>query len=220
MVKENVVIVGAGRHGTEVYAYLLDLITNGAALNCLGFIDDHKPVGDGSGVPVLGKIGDLPALQRQYGGILHYITATGNNEFRQKMVKTIMDLGVAEIQPWTLRHQQTFVGQGVVVGAGTLLAPGSIITTNTTIGEHVILNIKVSVSHDCQIGNFVNLNPGVTICGDVQVGDGCYIGAGATIKDKVSLGAGTIVGAGAVVIKNIPARVTAVGVPTRIVKQW
>ena len=37
--------------------------------------------------------------------------------------------------------------------------------------------------------------------------------------DKVSVGAWTIVGAGAAVVRDLPANVTAVGVPARVIKQ-
>ena len=59
----------------------------------------------------------------------------------------------------------------------------------------------------------------MVVAGNVGIGEGCYIGAGATLIDKVSIGPWSTVGAGAVVIDDIPADVTAVGVPARIITQ-
>jgi acetyltransferase EpsM len=112
----------------------------------------------------------------------------------------------------------TSIGRDVVIGAGTLLAPGCIVTTTAQVGRHCILNVKTSVSHHCVIGDFACLCPGSTLCGNVRVGEGAFIGAGATLINGVSVGRWTVVGAGAVVVHDLPDHVTAVGVPARIIK--
>ncbi len=48
------------------------------------------------------------------------------------------------------------------------------------------------------------------------VGDGVFIGAGARILGGVHIGDGARIGANAVVISDVPAGATAVGVPARI----
>jgi acetyltransferase-like isoleucine patch superfamily enzyme len=53
----------------------------------------------------------------------------------------------------------------------------------------------------------------------VRLDEGCSIGAGATIADGVYVGAWSIIGAGAVVNENVPAHVTAAGVPARIIQR-
>src|SRR5262249_56906097 len=67
----------------------------------------------------------------------------------------------------SIRHPFTVVGPHVKVGAGTCMAPGSVITTHVTIGQHVIVNVRVSISHDCVVGDYVNVNPGAVICGKI-----------------------------------------------------
>jgi serine O-acetyltransferase len=49
------------------------------------------------------------------------------------------------------------------------------------------------------------------------IGNDVYIGAGAKILGPVTIGDGAIIGANAVVIDDVPAGATAVGVPARIV---
>ena len=53
----------------------------------------------------------------------------------------------------------------------------------------------------------------------VVIGDCTYIGMGANIIDQTSVGSHCIVGAGAVVIRDVPDRVLAVGVPARIARE-
>jgi acetyltransferase-like isoleucine patch superfamily enzyme len=48
-----------------------------------------------------------------------------------------------------------------------------------------------------------------------MVGDSAFIGIGAAILPNLRIGANAIVGAGAVVIRDVPANATVIGVPAR-----
>ncbi|WP_279480763.1 hypothetical protein [Aureimonas sp. SK2] len=80
--------------------------------------------------------------------------------------------------------------------------------------------IVVGRSH---VGRGVALMQGVTI-GNLHVadrsapviGDGCSLGAGCAVLGPVRLGAGARVGANAVVLVDVPAGGTAVGIPARV----
>ncbi len=219
MSEKQIIVIGAGGHGKEVLAYLHDLIRGGNKIRMMGFIDDEKPKGPFAGSVVLGNLEDLRALLDTSQSEFHYITAVGHNEIRKQLVERIQNIGAEHFSAWTLCHPTVYVGPHVRIGEGTCLAPGSFVTTHVDLGKHCIVNVNSSISHDCTIGDFVNINPRVAIGGNVKIGEGCYIGAGATIIDKVSIGPWTIIGAGAVVTENLPAHVTAVGVPARIIKQ-
>jgi acetyltransferase EpsM len=215
----KIVIVGAGRHGSELYSYLSDLFGNDKTIQFAGFADDRHLRNEFANSWSLGRIANLqPRLAVDASTEYGYITATGDNSTRCELVKRVQGLCIPNLSPWTLRHAHTIVGREVEIEGGTCLCPGVILTTKIKIGQHCILNVNSSVSHDCILGNYVNINPGVTVCGDVRIGEGCYIGAGATIKDKVSIGEWSVIGAGAVVISDIPPQVTAVGVPARVIK--
>jgi acetyltransferase EpsM len=211
------VLLAGGGHAAEVYAYWLELESRGLAPRLLGVVDEVKPAGPWEGTQVLGDFAVLAHLVAGRVVPLRYLTAVGNNRLRRVLVAKAEAAGLTAA--FTLVHPTATVGRRVSLGEGTLLAPGSLATTRTRIGRHCILNVKASVSHDCDVGDFVNLNPGCTVCGGVRVGDGAFIGAGATVINGVSVGKWTVVGAGAVVVCNLPDFVTAVGVPARVIKQ-
>ncbi len=216
---QQVVIVGSGGHGRELQSYLEDLRRNGEQVEFRGFIDDHRQRGKWNESEILGDLETLAELLRaEAAATLRFITAVGDNKVRRELVVRLSDIDETRLFPWTLRHPASVVGRNVQIGAGTCLAPGSIVTTNAHIGSHCILNVNTSVSHDSVIGDFANINPGAVIAGNVQVGEGAYIGAGATLIDRVKVGEWSVIGAGAVVIDDIPAHVTAVGVPARVIK--
>jgi acetyltransferase EpsM len=183
-------------------------------------VDDHKPPGPWDGTDIIGGFEELRSLaQGGAGRSFRYITATGDNRLRRDFVRRLNNMGIANVQPWSLIHPRATVGRNVHVGEGSCLTPGAVVTTNVHIGAHCILNVNCSVSHDCVLGDFANINPGAVVAGDVRIGEGCYIGAGVTVIDKVSVGAWSVIGAGAVVISDIPPGVTAVGVPARVIKR-
>jgi len=219
-IEQNLLIIGAGGHGSEVRAYIEALTATQRRLRLLGFIDDNRTRGTWLGTEVLGRLSDLQELARsRETSYFGYITAFGDNSIRRHIVQTIESFQLRNLRPWTLVHPTSLIGPKVEIGVGTLLAPNTIITTHAHIGHHAILNVRASVSHDCVIGDFVNLNPAAVICGSVEIGEGSYIGAGAVVKDRVRIGRGVTVGAGAVVIHDLSDGVTAVGVPARVIKE-
>ncbi len=220
----RLVVIGAGGHGAELLSYIdsldqSELEPGRRAVALVGFIDESRPAGPFGSSRVVGPLGALERLLDGPDPPTHYVTAVGDNVVREGLVGRIEELSAGRLQPWTLRHPTATMTDTAIVGAGSLIAPGAVLTTRLTIGRHTIVNVKASVSHDCAIGDFVNLNPSATICGNVRIGRGCFIGAGATVVNNVSIGDQTIVGAGAVVLDDLPAGVTAVGVPARVIRR-
>ncbi|MCY4325619.1 MAG: serine O-acetyltransferase [Betaproteobacteria bacterium] len=77
------------------------------------------------------------------------------------------------------------------------------------------------------IGDDVSIYQGVTLGGVTQteegkrhptIGDCVIIGAGAAVLGPIEIGSRARIGSNAVVVKSVPERATAVGVPARIIK--
>jgi serine O-acetyltransferase len=82
----------------------------------------------------------------------------------------------------------------------------------------------VVIHPDARIGRNVRVFPQVTIGGAgggkpgvPSVGDNVVLGTGAKILGAVTIGDNVTVGANAVVLQDVPAGMTAVGVPARII---
>lgn len=103
-------------------------------------------------------------------------------------------------------------------GKGTIICPGTILTTNITIGNHVIINLNCTIGHDTEIGDFTTLSPGVNVSGNVKIGELCYIGTNAVIIEKITICDNVVIGAGGVVVKDITEPGTYVGNPVKKIK--
>jgi len=87
---------------------------------------------------------------------------------------------------------------GVSVGDEAQLGPGTIVTTT----GHDYSDERLEASFT-----------------PVTIGRRVWIGANVTIIGGVTIGDGAVIGAGAVVIRDIPPRTLAVGVPARVVRR-
>ena len=211
---EKIVILGAGGLAREVLDIFLACNAVKSQYDMLGFIDDN-PAMHGkelNGYPVLGDFGWFETTDATS---IRLISATGNPVTRSKMVQKAVSRG---LEFCNVIHPTAVVTPFVTLGSGVVIAAGCVFTNQIKIGNHVYMNLDCTVGHDCIIEDYCNINPGVHISGNVHIKPGCDIGTGAAIVQGVTIGQWSIVGAGAVVVGDIPANVTAVGVPAKVIK--
>lgn len=112
------------------------------------------------------------------------------------------------------------LAQGVRSITGVEIHPGA------SIGRRFFIDhgMGVVVGETAEVGDDVMLYHGVTLGGRSMerikrhptVEDGVTIGAGARVLGPVVIGEGAQIGANAVVVKDVPAHATAVGIPATV----
>ncbi|MCH7395775.1 NeuD/PglB/VioB family sugar acetyltransferase [Acinetobacter dispersus] len=147
--------------------------------------------------------------------------AIANSIVREKLVARLNE---DSVQHLAVQAGNTVILDEVEIGEGSLLCPFTCLTSNIKIGKFFHANIYSYVAHDCVIGDYVTFAPGVKCNGNIRIEDHAYIGTGAVIKqgtpDKpLVIGKGAVVGMGAVVTKSVPAGVTVIGNPARILEK-
>jgi sugar O-acyltransferase (sialic acid O-acetyltransferase NeuD family) len=125
----------------------------------------------------------------------------------------------AGLLPITIAHHSAQIAANSAVGEGCQFMAGSIVNPEVRIGDQCIINTKASIDHECVLSDGVEIAPGATLCGLVFLGINVWIGAGATILPRIHIGDDSIVGAGSVVTEDVPAGVTVVGVPAKIIER-
>ena len=96
------------------------------------------------------------------------------------------------------------------------------------IGRRLVIDhgMGIVIGETAELGDDVLLYQGVTLGGTGKdtgkrhptIGNNVLIGSGAKVLGPINVGDGSRIAAGAVVLKDVPADATAVGVPARIVR--
>lgn len=213
---KKIVIYGAGGFSREVLQIIKDINLNadGDIFDTLGFLVDEEYISDEliDGLPILGSCDWL----KDHADV-KVVLAVGSSPLRRRIAEEIE--GVYGDIFASLVHPRAWVGSFVSIGSGAIICAGALITCNIKIGRHVHVNIGSTIGHDSILNEYVTLNPSVNVSGNVAIGVGCEIGTGSVLIPHIKVDEWTIVGAGSVVTKSLPANVTAVGGPARVVKQ-
>ena len=139
------------------------------------------------------------------------------------------------IKPNTVIESDVVIGKGCEIGPFARIRPGTKIADGAEIGNFVEL-VRTTVGNDTKVKHHTYLGD-ATVGKDVNIGagtitanydgknknrtvieDGAFIGVGAILIAPVKIGKRAVIGAGCVVPKkrNVPAGVTMVGVPARL----
>jgi UDP-perosamine 4-acetyltransferase len=204
-----VVVVGTGGHA-HVCA---ELLLQDRSLELVGCTGPPQSADASTDLPYLGTDDDLPGLFAD--GISHAFVAVGDNA-RRKRLQT--DLGRVGYTIVNAISRDAVISPSVRLGTGVAVMPGAVVNAGTVVGDGAVLNTGCSVDHDCRVGVAVHVAPRVAVAGWVDIGEGVFLGIGSCVIDKVSIGAWTVVGAGGAVTTDLPAGITAVGVPARPVR--
>lgn len=208
MEKKRLFIAGAGGFGREVAAWARDFCNAADDWQLVGFLDDNPDMLDDAPreLPVVGSLASyrFEPCDRVFVAIC---------EPRVKM--QIVEKLKGRAQFATIIHPSAVIGSHCSIGAGSILCPNVVLTTNVTIGEHVHLNLKVTVGHDSKIGSFSTLNSHADVTGSVVVEEAVFMGSHAVVLPRGHVGAFARVGAGSVVLRHVSSEETVMGVPAQ-----
>lgn len=148
-----------------------------------------------------------------------WLIAIGDIAIRKKLASLLTNNN-ASSEPFFTNaiHSSAIVSERSSIGDGTVVLAGVVIQTNARLGNHVIVNTRSIIEHDCVVGDFSHIAPGVTLCGNVRVGHSSHVGAGATVIQGITIGDNVMIGAGAVVIRDVADNTTVVGCPASPIK--
>jgi serine O-acetyltransferase len=115
-----------------------------------------------------------------------------------------------------------FISQTARILTGIEIHPSAKIGT----GFFIDHGMGVVIGETSEIGNYVTLFQGVTLGGTGKergkrhptVGNHVVVGAGAKILGGITIGDNVKIGANSVVLKNVAANSTVIGVPARVIK--
>ncbi|BBM89662.1 hypothetical protein COTS27_01369 [Spirochaetota bacterium] len=153
-----------------------------------------------------------PACNKYYMALLYYkgFHAISLHRIAHALIKKGQEdlafyLNMLSTRTFTIDiHPRARIGDGLFIDHGNSIV----------IGETTVIDEEVSILQDVTLGGTGKES------GDrhPKIKKGVLIGAGAKILGNVTIGAYSKIGAGSVVLKNMPAYATIVGVPAQVVK--
>ena len=206
---KKLLIVGAGGFGRELYAWASQHPDCGKAWTVVGFLDDNpealKPFGDFASV--------RPLTSHQPSADQLHLVGLGMPVLKEKLVAPLVSAGAEFL---TFVHPSAIIGDRVTLGRGVVVCPGAILSVDIDVGEFALVNLNCTIGHDARLGAWTSLSAQCDITGHVRVADRVFLGSRASIIPGKTVGSRATVGAGAVVVTDVPAAVTVVGIPARI----
>lgn len=205
----DIIIVGAGGHSKVV----ADAAAR-AGFSIRGFVDDRANTAPLPDYRLIGSITDL-ANVRSLDGAVKFVVAIGDNRARMQVVE---ELALPTERYAAVIDPSAVVSRHASIAEGSVVLQGAIVNAGAEVGQHAILNTGCTIDHDCRIGDYTHVSPGANLAGGVVVGEGAHLGIGTCAIPGCSIGAWSVVGAGAAVVRDIPVKCVAVGVPAREVR--
>ncbi|MGH8687943.1 MAG: serine O-acetyltransferase [Burkholderiales bacterium] len=135
---------------------------------------------------------------------------------------------IHKLARWFWRHGLSWLGR-LTSNLGRWLT-GIEIHPGAIVGRRVFIDhgMGVVIGETAEVGDGCTIYQGVTLGGTTlyrgtkrhpTLGEGVVVGAGAKVLGGFTVGAGAKIGSNAVVVKEVPAGATVVGIPGRIVEE-
>ena len=204
---KNLVIIGAGGFGREMFAAAREAVGYGETFMVKGFLDGKSSALDGfSGYPEI--IGAPETYQIEKDDV--FITALGSIAARRRCAAMIEERGGRFIP---VIHRSASLGPNVTVGDGSFVAHNAVLTADVKVGQHSCVFHGTVIGHDTVLEDFTHVYSLVSVGGGVRIAEGASIFPGARIVPRVKIGADATVGIGSAVVRNVSDGVTVFGVP-------
>jgi len=207
---KNLILVGAGDWGLEIWSWIENAIGNGLEFEFKGFLDKNRNALDNFNYCTSKVLGNPNEYIPQINDV--FVCTIGEPNIKESVTKSILDKGGVFIN---LIHDSAIFFKNISLGTGIIISPNCILSNNCIIGNHTSFNLSCTIGHDVEIGDFCQLNSQCDLTGHVKLGNKVFLGSRVSIIPRVTIPDNCIIGAGSVVFRNIKTAGTYVGNPAK-----
>lgn len=209
----DLIIVGAGGFGREVYCWARDANEQGRTWRVSGFLDDNPDALSRYRMDI-GVLGSLATYQMKPQDL--FVCAIGKPADRRRVCEYLRR---SECTMATIIHPTAIIAPGSQVDSGAIICPFALISAHAHVGADSAVYYHTSIDHDARVGMFCQISAHCDITGAARLGDEVFLGSHATVLPGVSVGDRAVVGAGAVVRHDVETGTTVVGIPAHRVRR-
>ena len=210
---KKIVIFGSGGFAREIAHLIEDINEQQPEWDLLGYLDDNEEK-HGRIINELPVLGGMEWFKKQ--DEVSLVMGIGSPQAKKAIRKNLNEF--TNISYPNLIHPSVKFSRFNMIGEGNVICEGNLLTTNIKLQDFVTINLNCTIGHDTEVHSFSTILPNASVSGDVVFEECVDFGTNSTIIQGIRVGEGTIVGAGAVVVKNLPANCTAVGMPAKPIK--
>ena len=207
---KNLIIIGAGDWGIEVWAWLEQAKGFNTEWQFKGFLDNNLNALDGTHYCYAKILGSEDTYNVEENDV--FVCTIADTVVKEKVTNKVIAKGGSFSN---LIHQSVIFFKNITLGKGIVLSPNCIVSNNCTIGNHASINLNCALGHDVLIGDYCQINSQCNLAGHVKIGSRVFIGSSATIIPKVKIGNNVKIGAGSVVLRSIKDDKTVFGNPAK-----
>jgi sugar O-acyltransferase (sialic acid O-acetyltransferase NeuD family) len=205
----DVIIVGAGGFGREVYHWAKDSLA-ATQYRIKGFLSHHPEDLEGFGLEEK-ILGDDVTYAVQEND--RFLLAIGDIEAKKRIIERMKARQGKFI---SLIHPTAIVKSSARIGEGVILCPFVLVSDHVVLGDFVMMNFYSSCGHDAKVGKYGIFSPYATVNGFVTMDDEVFLGTHATVTGYRRVGLGAKISANSVAMHDVPARAFVFGVPGKI----
>ncbi len=214
---KKIIILGTAGNCIDIFDTIQDInqYHQKEIYRCVGFLDDCEALWNKEiqGVKVLGPLEAASEYKDCF-----FINGIGSPKTFLKKKEIVERTKINRDQFENIIHPTASVSRLSSLGQGVVIFQHVTITSNVTIGDHVIVLPNSIISHDSEIGDYTCIAGGVCVSGNVKVGTMCYLGTNSSIINDVAIGDYCLVGMGSVVLENVPKNSVVYGCPAKVMR--
>ena len=209
-IKYNIIIVGAGGFGREVYLWAKDSFSKDQ-YRIKGFLDDNNRALDNFNldIGIIENIGGYMPEEKD-----RFLIAIGNVKIKKSIIKKLIGKKAKFL---SLIHPTAIVVNTARIGQGVIICPFCLVSDNVELNDFVMMNIYSSCGHDAKVGKYCILSPYATLNGFVILKDEVFLGTHTTVIAYKKVGYQSKVSANSVVMRDVPPNKIVFGVPGKAI---
>lgn len=207
----NIIIVGAGGCGREVYEMALETYSP-KEYRIKGFLSDIPT--DLDAYPEIRRDADIVGTIRDYDVQENdrFLLAIGDVDGRKKVAEILKQRKAKFL---SLIHPKAMCSSYANWGEGIILYRFAGLSSYAQIGDFCLINACASIGHDAVVGSYSVICPFVAVGGNANIGDECFVSTHVTIAPKLTIGSKSCISANSFVAHKVPENSFVTGVPAK-----